>query len=304
MTSPPTYRASGAVVLLNPPALPESTIEGPQIPLEWQNPYTRIGSLSVMVDIMVRVVNSEPVLAELEAAGFVGTPEIAANRDYYTGPIIDIAAESSSADAAMNDVNLLIAELDEQLVALQSEQGTAPEYFIRSDIVIRPDRATTVFSGTLRKLIVTLAACSVTVLFLGMVADRTRSRAPNAKHPLARHGEPREAPGDYGTAVGPFLEPAAVGALPQRTGSRTDTLNDAEGSPLAATVMSGVNGDRHFSVVGAETHGAAPAQAAGATVETDAPALRARRRAPKSSRRVRQMAPGKDSAPRAKADGG
>ena len=58
--APPTYRASGSVVLLNPPALPQTQIGGPDIPADWQNPYARLGSLTVVGDLMVRVVVEVP----------------------------------------------------------------------------------------------------------------------------------------------------------------------------------------------------------------------------------------------------
>src|SRR5262249_37767952 len=124
--SPPTYRAAGSVVLLNPPALPQQQLGGPPIPADQQNPYTRIGDLGVMVDVMVRVLGSDASAANLVAAGFVGTPEIAGNRDFYAGPIVDLAAKTSSPEQAIADVNILIAEFNRQLQSLQS--GTVPEY--------------------------------------------------------------------------------------------------------------------------------------------------------------------------------
>ena len=192
VSSPPTYRASGSVVLLNPPSLPESVMGGPAIPDAWQNPYTRIGDLAVIVDILVRVVDSEPVQADLVSEGFQGIPEIAANRDFYRGPIIDVAAEAPTAEAAMADVNLLIDELDRQLAQLQQQQGTAESYYIQLEPVITPFRATTVFSGTLRLLILAMAACTALVVVTGLLADRVRS----GRRASTRRRKRRAATGD------------------------------------------------------------------------------------------------------------
>jgi hypothetical protein len=175
VSSPPTYRASGSVVLLNPPVLPQTVMGGPAIPDAWQNPYTRIGDLAVIVDILVRVVGSEPVQADLVSQGFQGVPEVAANSNFYRGPIIDVAAEAPTAEAAMADVNILIDELNRQLAQLQQQQGTAENYYIKLDTVITPFRATTVFSGTARLLILAMAACTALVVLTGLLTDRVRS---------------------------------------------------------------------------------------------------------------------------------
>jgi hypothetical protein len=189
--SPPTYRASGSVVLLNPPTLPQAQLGGATIPADWQNPYARIGSLAVVVDLMVRVLGSDAVQAKLAAAGFQGTEEVAGNRDFYSGPIVDLAAEASSGSQAIADVNLLIDEFNRQLQILQDQQGTAREYHIRSETVISANRATTVFSGTLRLLLVTMFSGMFLVVGTGIVADRLRTerrRSPStARSPAVAH---------------------------------------------------------------------------------------------------------------------
>jgi len=181
--SPTTYRASGAVVLLNPPALPEVTEENPTIPPEFQNPYSRFGDLSVMVDILVRVLETEQMGKSLKAAGLDGTFEIAANRDFYRGPIVDVAAEGPSAEAAIRDANLVIAEIGTQLRVLQEQQGTAESYFIQVETIVVPDKATTVFSGTLRSMIIVAGLGVVATLAAGLLAEKLR-------RPRNRRAEP------------------------------------------------------------------------------------------------------------------
>ena len=79
-----------------PPAVPTATAARPDIPAQYQNPYVRFGDLSVVVDILVRITGSEEVVNSLKAKGLQGTYTIAANRDFYRGPIVDVAAESTS----------------------------------------------------------------------------------------------------------------------------------------------------------------------------------------------------------------
>ena len=151
--SGPTYRASAAVVLLNPPALPEVTPQNPTVPPQYENPYARFGDLSVIVDILVHVLGSQPVGEQLKANGLVGTFEIAANRDFYRGPIIDVSAEAASGPQALKNAQVVIDELERQLVELQKVQGTDPSYYINPNVIVPPNKATTVLSGTLRKMI-------------------------------------------------------------------------------------------------------------------------------------------------------
>jgi hypothetical protein len=172
----PTYRASAAVVLLNPPALPEVTPENPTVPQQYENPYARFGDLSVIVDILVHVLGSEPVGQQLKANGLDGTFEIAANRDFYRGPIIDISAEASSGGQALKNAQVVIDELDRQLVELQKSQGTDPSYYIKPNIIVPPNKATKVLSGTLRKLILLAGVGAVLTVASGLLADARQRR--------------------------------------------------------------------------------------------------------------------------------
>jgi hypothetical protein len=180
----PTYRASAAVVLLNPPALPEVTPENPTIPAQYENPYARFGDLSVIVDILVHVLDNETVVQELKAKGLDGTFEIAANRDFYRGPIIDVSAEASSGSQALKNAQVVIDELERQLVELQQVQGTDPDYYIKPNVIVPPNKATTVLSGTLRKLILLGGVGGIVTVGSGLVADaRARRRRSRRAEP-------------------------------------------------------------------------------------------------------------------------
>lgn len=187
LKAPPTYRASGSVILLNPPALPEVTPQNPSIDPQFQNAFARFGDISVVVDVLVRVLESQPVQDQLNVDGFDGVPEIAANRDFYRGPIVDVAAEADTAEQAIVNVNLLIDELTDQLDQLQT--NTAETYRILPTLVVSPDRATRVFSGTLRLLILAIGASCALVVGSGLLADRLLKDGPGRRSP-PRRAEP------------------------------------------------------------------------------------------------------------------
>lgn len=187
IASPPTYRASAAIVLLNPPAAPLATVNSPEVSPKFQNPYVQFGDLSVVVDILVRVTASQDVVDSLKAKGLKGTFEIAANRDFYRGPIVDVAAEAPSGSAAIKDTKLVIKEIQDQLLTLQKSQGTDTQYFIKTGSVVGADRATTVFSGTLRLLIAVGGVGVLLTIGSGLGADflaRRKAERPDKPIPL------------------------------------------------------------------------------------------------------------------------
>ena len=172
----PTYRASASAVLINPPALPETTPDNPTIPQEYQNPYARFQDLSVIVDILVKVLGNDEVASSMKADGLVGDIQIAANRDFYRGPIVEVAAEADNPEQAKRSAQIVLDELDSQLTALQEAQGTDPSYYITMTVIQPPTKATRVLSGTLRLLIVALGMSAVITVGAGLFADAHERR--------------------------------------------------------------------------------------------------------------------------------
>ena len=191
---PPTYQATAAVVLLNPPPVPSASVASPSIPAQYQNPFVQFNDLSVVVDIIVRVTSTEGAKASLKAKGFSGTFEIAANRDFYRGPIIDVAAESSSQTDAINGTRLLTKEIQDQLLSLQAAQGTDSRYFIKTGTVVGADRATTVFTGTVRILVAVGGFGVLLTIGSGLLADFLSRRRSERRVEVVRLAEGSESP--------------------------------------------------------------------------------------------------------------
>lgn len=199
VSAPAVYRASGSVVLLNPPTPPDPlkavtpTLATTPPTLPFQNPFVRFNDISVVVDILVRVMRTSAVVDVLGEAGLNGTYTIGANTDFYRGPIIDVAAEAATAGEAKNSAKLVMAELSTQLEKLQVEQGGNPAYFIRPTTVVSPERATTVFSSVLRRLIAVGALGLMVIVVSALLAEALRVARDRRSASEARQGpEPIE----------------------------------------------------------------------------------------------------------------
>lgn len=171
---PPPYRANSTVVLL--PPLPPETGQP-----SFSNPYVRFGDISVVVDVLKRIMMSDPVVEGLRGDGLHGTFTVSANVDFARGPIIDIVAEADSEADTIADIGLIGDELGRRLAALQKAQGTDRRYFITSKVVVPATKATPALSSMIRRLLVALALGIGFVIGMAVAADalahRTRRRS-------------------------------------------------------------------------------------------------------------------------------
>ena len=185
VTAPPVYRSSGSVVLFSPPLAPD--LEPGETPPDGvENPYVRFNDLSVVVDIVRRVLVGRDVDAELRELGVVGTYTVAANLDYYRGPIVDVVVEAPTAAAARTSTELVMTRLETVLDDLQAREGTQPTYRIKSEVVVHPQDGTRVLSSTLRRGMAgsVLAAGLVVLAVLASEAWRNRRAAgPAGRRP-------------------------------------------------------------------------------------------------------------------------
>jgi hypothetical protein len=178
---PPDYKANGSVVLLAPPPPPLAATGAGAV--NGQNPYLRFGDLSVVVDILARVVSSPPVGSALRAQGLKGTYVVGANIAFYHGPIIDVTAKGPTSPDAVHAAVLVMNEIGHDLAAMQTKQGANPAYLIKTQNVVTPTAAKKVFSSTFRTLIGVGVLNLIAILVVAMLADaiaRGRSRRPGA----------------------------------------------------------------------------------------------------------------------------
>lgn len=170
MLRPPSQSASAIAVLLPPD-------QSGAVPASPSNPYTRLNDLSVVVDILTRVMSNDQTAEKLRAAGLQGQYVIAANVDFTRGPIIDIRTEAPSAEAAIGGATLVTAELNRQLKALQVTQGASPRDLITMQVVVPATRAVPLYSSTLRLFIALTLLGGGIVIAAAILADALGRRA-------------------------------------------------------------------------------------------------------------------------------
>lgn len=180
----PSYQATGAVALLSPPQPPEAMAAPGQAPPPdvGENPFVRYDDLSIMADILARVVSGESARSELLAQG-VAEYEVVANR-YQRGPVVEVTGEGSSEAAAIGSAEAALAEVDVVLEEVQLSQGADPEYFIRTAPLEPPSKATPQYGSTVRVGVATLVVGALITLGVAVLAE-TLARRRLALPPVA-----------------------------------------------------------------------------------------------------------------------
>ena len=174
--SPPTYQATGSIVLLSPPEAPRTdTAAGPP-PAVGQNPFARYGDLSVVADILVRVIGGDAKRAEYASQG-VAEYEVVANR-FQRGPVIDVTGKGSTAEAAVGSAETVMDDVNATLQELQEAEQADPDYLITGAPLAPPSTAAAMYGSTVRTGIAVLAVGGLGTLMLAVFAEaRTRRRA-------------------------------------------------------------------------------------------------------------------------------
>ncbi|MGH9119360.1 MAG: hypothetical protein ACRD0A_16260 [Acidimicrobiales bacterium] len=220
--SPPVYRSSGSIVLLNPPAAPDPNTLSPSSPvINAENPYARFNDLSVMVDIVARVMSSDSAEARLRELG-VDDYEVAGNQTFSSGPLIEVTADAPSAEAAIRSAELVLAEVQVVLEDRQLSRGTDPRYLISFDTIEAPSRTTTVLGSTLRMAIAVLAIGGLFTFGLAMLADVVLGRRAARAAKRSSTGPKSPSPGSAASrATTPPINGASTSShrSPQTAGS-------------------------------------------------------------------------------------
>lgn len=170
LVRPPMQRANSTLVLL-PSDTAQTNATAPS------NPFERFGDISVVVDIVRRVVTSDATVRDLKARGLHGTFTVTANVDSTRGPILDVAADARNAQDAIGDVGLVVNEVNAQLASLQKAQGAQGRDFITSQVIVPASETTTIYSSMLRRLVVAVALCFGLTIAAAIVADAFGRRA-------------------------------------------------------------------------------------------------------------------------------
>jgi hypothetical protein len=186
-SSSPTYEATGSIVLLAPPEAPDVNAPAASAPAPnvGQNPFARYGDLSVVADILARVMDSDSRRAEFESQGVTGY-DVVVNR-FQRGPVVDVTGQGPSPEAAIRSTEIVLKDVDAVLSELQQAEDADPDYFIHSAALEPPSTATAMYGSTVRTAIAALAVGALGTLALAVLAEaiaRRRGARPNAGDPV------------------------------------------------------------------------------------------------------------------------
>jgi hypothetical protein len=175
-SSSPTYEATGAVVLLSPPEAPEvndrpETAPPPEV---GQNPFARYGDLSVVADILARVMDSDSRRVEFESQG-VTDYNVVVNR-LQRGPVVDVTGQGPTPEAATQSTEIVLEEVDSVLSELQQAEHADPDYYIKAALLEPPSSATAMYGSTVRAAIAALAVGTLGTLGLAVIAEAVARR--------------------------------------------------------------------------------------------------------------------------------
>jgi hypothetical protein len=170
-SSSPTYEATGSIVLLPPPEAPDVQPSSQPVPppTVGQNPFARYGDLSVVADILARVLDSDSRQAEFESQGVTGY-DVVVNR-LQRGPVVDVTGLGPNPEAAIRSTEIVLKEVNAVLSDLQEAEGADPNYFIHGASVELPSTATTMYGSTVRTAIAAFAVGALGTLGLAVLAE-------------------------------------------------------------------------------------------------------------------------------------
>lgn len=164
------YRTSASVVLVPP----ETTLG------ETGNPYLFLGGLDQSVDVVARTLNSgatRTLIADASPSGATYT----AVADFTTSaPIILVTTEAKSPEEATELLAVVVEQVSNNLLVLQSDIGVVPPSRIGSQVVARNDPEA-LQKPRLRRIAVASIGVLMVLLVLVVAADSLLARRRRAK---------------------------------------------------------------------------------------------------------------------------
>lgn len=162
---PPTYSASGTVVLL-PPA--ESVPKG-------ANPLLQLGGLEQPASLVVAYVSGD-VPRKAFSDAFPGDEYDVVIDPLSRGPLIVMTVKSPGQSEVMQALDAALAIIPEGLSSLQNEVGAPVDARMTSTPLVVDTEPTPIWSSTLRAVIAAAAAGLVLTLMSAVAFDRMASQ--------------------------------------------------------------------------------------------------------------------------------
>src|SRR4051812_28686168 len=195
----PVYEATASYILFNPPAppTPEEIAADPALGrIKTDNPYTRFGEQSVVVDVLSRTMSADAARQALVRKGADSRYIVQGSASFgMSSPIIQITGVGSSSQAALDTATIVSSAVKSELDRMQAAYGTDARYRIKPLQIDFPDRAQLRASGKIRMLVGVLALGGILIFlvvsFLNGVAEwraqqRLAGEGDDARPPARR----------------------------------------------------------------------------------------------------------------------
>jgi capsular polysaccharide biosynthesis protein len=171
---PPQYESKAQYVLILPPSPPTD----PQIQrdpslakINTNNPFLRLPSLSVVVDVVAQRVSGDTVRRALLAQGADQNYLIASTNAIGAGTVIDITGTGTSAAQARRTLELVSARMKTELHDMQKVDGADDRYLVQAIPINPPTDPVLKITSTIRSIIGVTAAGMVLLFALISIAE-------------------------------------------------------------------------------------------------------------------------------------
>jgi capsular polysaccharide biosynthesis protein len=206
----PEYQASSSYVVLNPPPppTPQDIARMPALKrISPDNPYARFSDPSVLVSLLSTSLSSDSTRRRLADAGAdigykVAPAQVAPGQEVQQ---VDVTGTGSSPQQAVHTAELVGAELNKELDALQEARRVDPYYRVTTQQVVPPNNPEQQVTSTLRPLVGVFAIGGILLLIVVSAAEAL----PTLRGRRREQDKPVEE--DEGASIGPAPEPRMQG---------------------------------------------------------------------------------------------
>jgi capsular polysaccharide biosynthesis protein len=171
---PPQYESKAQYVLINPPAPPTDTQiqRDPSLAkLNTNNPFLRLPTPSVVVDVISQRVTGDTVRRSLLARGADENYQVAPTDALGAGVVIEITGTGRTAQQARHTLDLVSARMKSELHDMQTVDGADEKYLIQALPINPPTDPLRKITGTVRSLIGVTVAGMVLLFALISIAE-------------------------------------------------------------------------------------------------------------------------------------
>lgn len=229
--TPPYYEARSTYAFVNPPSAPTAAevAKNPALgEINAENPYLRFNDQTVVVELLIRRINSDRTRGSLEAAGADPRYDVIASRRFgSTTPLAEVLGVGDSAEEALRTERLVAQALEADLAAIQAAEQVDPRYAITPLVVDAPEDAHRRLARQFRTIVAITALGGLLLLALVSVAQAIEQSRGGRAVPVTPAGA------GGGGMAGPASEPQGGDGVGVEGGRYRPRRPDGRGPGLA-----------------------------------------------------------------------